>query len=133
MKILVDTSVWSLALRRRAPSNQPEALRLAELIQSGQTIYLLGIILQEILSGIRHTEQFAKLRVRLEPFPLISLDRDDFVHAAELSCLCRKQGIQAGTIDCLIAGAAIRHGCKLFTSDNDFLRISSVTPLQLLN
>jgi predicted nucleic acid-binding protein len=90
------------------------------------------VIVQEILQGVRHREQFLKILHYLDPFPLIELTRADYAYAAELSFNCRQQGIQAGTIDFLIAAIAINYECHLLTCDQDFAHIASASPLQLL-
>ena len=132
MKILVDTSVWSLALRRQGGTLDAKVTQLHDLIAGGQTIYLLGVILQEILQGIGNREQFHKLRQYLEPFPMIELLRNDYVFAAQLGSDCRHKGIQASTVDYLIAAAAIQHDCYLLTADKDFIFVASVSALKLL-
>jgi len=132
LNILVDTSVWSLSLRRKSGAAAPQSKLLQEYILSGERICLIGIILQEILQGIRNEIQFNKLKSYFEAFPIISLDRDAHVHAAVLSNTCRRSGIQISTVDSLIASAAILHGFYLLTADEDFRRIKRIVPLQLL-
>ena len=132
MTIVVDTSVWSHALRRRKPGGDPQSEKLASAIKQAQPIALLGVILQEILQGIRNPGDFEKVRAHLEVFPLIGLEREDFVAAAELRNLCAARGVQASTIDFQIAAACARHDCALLTNDQDFERISQCCPLQLL-
>lgn len=132
MKVLVDTSVWSLALRRKAPSTDPKARLFRDILESGQPVYLLGVILQELLQGIRNPDHFQSVKTHLENFPIIDLVRGDNVYAAELESTCREKGVQAGTIDFLIAAAAIGHECTLLTTDLDFERIATVAPLKLL-
>src|SRR4030042_5373716 len=131
MKILVDTSVWSLALRRQPRIVNPEAITLKALIEQGEDIYLLGIILQEVLQGIKNPKDFHTLKEYFETFPLIELIRDDYIKAAELKNHLIKKGRQASTIDSLIASAAISYGCLLFTTDRDFEHIAKHSRLKL--
>jgi len=132
VSVLVDTSVWSLALRRRdGGARHPAVSTLRSLIEQGETIRLIGAILQEVLQGVRDRSQFARLRSALKPFPLIELGRGDYEAAAELGNHCRSRGVQAGTIDFLIAAAAIRHRCALLTADQDFVHIARLSPLRL--
>lgn len=131
MKVLVDTSVWSLVLRRGATIVEPEAELLRNFIADGESVFLIGVILQEILQGIGKHDQFVKLNKYLSAFPLIELSRDDYAYAAEIHGSCSKKGIQASTIDFLIAATAIRHECNLLTADRDLQRIAALTPLQL--
>lgn len=132
MNILVDTSIWSFALRRQHKNNGSETRKLQEIILSGEKIYVTGIILQEILQGIKADSQFNKLKSYFEVFPLISPGRETYIYAAALSNKCRRSGIQLTTIDCLIASIAIQHDCYLLTADRDFALVAKVAPLKLL-
>jgi len=131
VRILVDTSVWSLTLRRKSGIVNQEAVILMNLIEQGEDIYLLGIILQEILQGIKNPKDFHVLEQYFEAFPLIGLTREDHVKAAELKNNLIKKGKQISTIDALIASTAISHNCYLFTTDEDFKHIVRHSKLQL--
>jgi hypothetical protein len=98
----------------------------------GQRIELMGVILQEVLQGIRSASDFARVKSHLDSFRLIAIDREDYVAAAQLMKHCRSNGIQASTIDFQIAAACIRHGCLLLTTDRDFQHIATHSSLQLL-
>ncbi|MFH0802030.1 MAG: PIN domain-containing protein [bacterium] len=132
MNLIVDTSVWSLALRRDPPANHPKVALLEELIKNGESIYLLGVIVQEILQGIRKTSNFKKVMEHLSAFPVIHLRLDDHVEAAKLWNHCASKGVLAGTIDFLIAAVAIRSHCRLLTTDEDFSRIARHSKLRVL-
>jgi len=132
MSVIVDTSVWSLVLRRGFPSDDPQAIRLTDMLEEGRPVALLGVILQEVLQGIRNPSEFDRIRSSLEVFPLLDLGRDDFVAAAELWNLCRSHGVQASPTDCLITAACLRHDCTLLTSDQDFQYMARFCPLQLV-
>ena len=133
MRILVDTSIWSLALRRPSGVVNEETLLLKTIIEQGEDIYLLGIILQEVLQGIRNPKDFLALRKYFEAFPLIDLTREDYVRAAELKNHLIGKGKQGSTIDVLIASAAISHHCHLFTADKHFTHISEHSELKLFS
>ena len=132
MRIIVDTSVWSLALRRRSAVKNKESIVLERLIENGEDIYLLGIILQELLQGIRRKEIFNRLNSHLNYFPLIEPAREDYAGAARLKNSLMKKGIQVSTIDALIAHVAIAYDCLLFTTDRDLQLIEKHTKLKLL-
>jgi len=132
MSIVVDTSVLSHALRRGTPSNDPQVKKLTYLLNRGEDFSLLGVILQEILQGIRNQEDFEKVKEHLQIFPILTLDRQDYIAAAELKNKCMTHGINAGTIDFQIAAACIQHDCSLLTCDNDFTHIASCSSLQLI-
>ena len=125
MRLLVDTSVWSLALRRPAATDPDRRVSLlTRAIESPATVCLTGLILQEVLQGLRRERQARALERQLRSFPLVQLDRADYVLAAEVFTTCRAHGAQVGTADAQIAAAALRHRCALLTTDRDFLQIA---------
>jgi hypothetical protein len=131
MRILVDTSVWSLALRRPSGVVSQEAALLKTTIEQGEDIYLLGVILQEVLQGIRNSNDFFALKEYFKAFPLIELKREDYARAAELKNHLIRKGKQGSTIDVLIASSAISHHCHLFTADKHFTHIAEHSELKL--
>lgn len=131
MRVLIDTSVLSLSIRRKSAAGE-SVKRLQELIVSGQQLFVCGVVLTEILSSIKHGEQLTKVSKYMEAFPLLDLDRKGYVKAAKLSSDCRRNGVQCSTIDALIAQTAITYDCRLFTTDSDFLHMSRFCELELL-
>lgn len=119
MKVIVDTSIWSLALRRNPKSALEPVHELRRLIH-GHRVQMIGPIRQEILSGIRSESQFKKLRKHLESFPDLPLLTEDYVAAAQFFNLCRSKGIQGSNTDFLICAAALRNRFSIFTTDKDF-------------
>lgn len=133
MNIVVDTSVWSLFLRREKRDDSDAHLRiLRHCIEREDCIHLIGPILQELLDGIKHHKQFDLLVEYFTPFPLIDLIRSDFIEAARLKNKCRKRGIQASSIDFLITSVCINRNYPLLTADQDFNYISRHCEVQLL-
>ena len=131
MKVLVDTSVWSLALRRRAtPVAQPAVEELRRLIASGRAA-MVGPIRQELLSGIREKDAFAKLRAQLEAFPDEPIVTADYERAAEHFNACRARGLQGSNTDFLLCAIAQRHRMAILTTDEDFSRYAKIIPLLL--
>lgn len=130
MSVIVDTSIWSLALRRNSP-NSELVDRLRNLISEDE-VSILGAIRQEILSGIRTTEQFTRLRDYLRAFPDLTLVQDDYEIAAEFFNTCRRNGIQGSNTDFLICAAAYRRNDSIFTTDQDFRSFQTYLPIQLL-
>lgn len=131
MSLFVDTSVWSLALRRDAPDTSPEAVALREAITAGDTILTTGLVLQELLQGFAGPKARDQIVERFSAVPLLVPDRDDHIEAAGLRNACRRAGIQVGTIDALIAQLCIRHGLTLLSADQDFENIARNTPLKV--
>jgi predicted nucleic acid-binding protein len=132
MKYVVDTSVWSLALRKKGHRKTEEVRKLSVLLKEGERVFVPGINLQEVLQGIRNNEQFKQIRDALACFPSLETSRDDSIFAAELFNTCRAKGIQASTIDFLIASIVIRNNCILLSADKDFVHISKHCELRLL-
>jgi predicted nucleic acid-binding protein len=134
MLVLVDTPIWSLALRRRDADLNPREVRLTtdlrELIQDGRA-QLAGPVRQELLSGLREESTFRKLRDQLRAFEQVSLDIADYEEAARLNNQCRARGIAGSAIDFLICATALRRNWQIFTIDRDFSRYASVLPLNL--
>lgn len=129
MKVLVDTSVWSLAFRRRAPADAAvEVLR--GLIGAGRAA-MVGPIRQELLSGIREAKVFAQLRDRLAAFPDEPIVTADYEQAAEFFNACRRRGLQGSNTDFLLCAVSNRHRMPLLTTDDDFARYAKVIPLAL--
>ncbi len=115
MKVLVDTSVWSLALRRRAAASRPEVEELRSLIDEGR-VAMIGPIRQELLSGIRTVEAFERLRDHLRPYPDEPLETADFERAAEHFNTCRARGVQGSNTDFLICAVAERRNLPILTT-----------------
>jgi predicted nucleic acid-binding protein len=130
--IVVDTSVWSRALRRR-PAGQADAAAtiLRALIEAHEPVGLPGIVFQELLTGVRAPEQFERLLAALEPFPLLLAEREHHLLAAEIGNACRAAGVAASTPDLLIAATAVRLRGTLLTSDRDFVRIATCSSLKV--
>jgi predicted nucleic acid-binding protein len=133
VNLLVDTSVWSLFLRRRkANQSAPHVRRLRSHLEGQDCIHLIGPVLQELLDGVREAKQFDVLNDYLEPFPLLDLTREDFVEASRLRNHCRSRGVQASPTDFVIAAACIRRNYPLLTADKDFEHISTHSELTLV-
>jgi predicted nucleic acid-binding protein len=131
VSMLVDTSVWSLALRRDAPPDVPEVRALRDALAGGEIVATTGVILQELLQGVvpeRARTQITELFTALE---YLTPSRDDHVAAAGVRNTLRSAGVQVGTIDALIAHLAIATGHTLLTTDKDFRAASSHIGLQL--
>lgn len=134
MQVLVDTSVFSLSLRRpakRLSKSQRAVVReLRELIADGRVV-LLGIVRQELLTGIRDRSVFERLREYLRAFPDVPLDVEDYESAADFANRCRATGVQGSPVDFLICAAASGRGLAVMTTDRDFARYAKHLPIQL--
>ena len=136
MKVLVDTSVWSLTLRRpvakRSADENRTAERLTELVEDGRAA-IIGPIRQEVLTGIRAAEAYRKLRSTLRAFEDEPLETDDFELAAEFANTCLAAGIAPAAVDLLICAVARRRAWMICSTDRDFTRYAGLLGLSLLD
>jgi predicted nucleic acid-binding protein len=130
MNVLVDTSVWSLALRRRRPHRHAAATELGELIREGR-VAIVGPIRQELLSGIRTNADYEALKEDLRAFPDTALTSADYERAAECFNECRAAGIRGSNTDFLLCAVAERHGLPILTTDRDFASFVKILPIRL--
>jgi hypothetical protein len=130
MMVLVDTCVWSLALRRRERKDDPDVRELETLIRDGR-VQLIGPIRQEILSGIARKAQFDRVRSTLAAFPDLPIEAEDHELAASYYNLCRSKGIQGSNTDFLICAVGVRHELEIYTTDADFERFARCLPIAL--
>ena len=130
MKIIVDTSIWSLAFRRKNDLQNPNVLELYELIQESR-VQIIGSIRQEILSGIRSKDIFIRLKKRLSAFPDLLITSNDYEKAAEYFNVCKSKGIQGSNTDYLICAISNRFDFSIFTNDKDFQNFEQLLPIKL--
>ena len=133
MKAIVDTCVWSLALRRAKPVATEDPLRaLLKQRIDDQKVVIIGAIRQEILSGIRDKGQFEKVKNRLRSFPDLPVELESYELAAKLFNKCKSRGVQGSNADFLICAVAQCHRLSIFTTDRDFLRFRDILGVSLV-
>ena len=130
MKLLVDTSVWSLSLRRKdagslSPDEQKLKAELVQAIQDGR-VAMLGLIRQELLSGIKDKAQFDKVKAVLYSYLDEPINTADHEYAARIYNECRNEGVEAGTVDILICALAVRRSWEVLSSDSSLNRCLAV-------
>ena len=134
MNVLVDTSIWSLALRRKAhdlnPAQRATVAELTSLIQEGRA-RIIGLIRQELLSGIKTSSQYEKLRTVLRSFPDEPTGMADYEAAAKAGNDCRARGVAVSVSDILICAIAIARDWPIFATDPDFKSYARILPLKL--
>lgn len=131
MAVLVDTSVWSLALRRDSPLDSTEVGALRDALAGGDRIVTTGVILLELLRGFVPEHGQRAIRESLGGLDIIEPGWTDYESAAGLSNACRRAGVQLGAIDALIAHLAITHDLALLTTDQDFVHAARHIPLRV--
>jgi predicted nucleic acid-binding protein len=134
MNVLIDTSVWSLALRRKNESLSTNerflVAELSELIREGRA-RMIGLVRQELLSGIKATEQYEKLRLHLRSFPDEVVDTSDYEEAAKAGNRCRAKGVVVSIVDIFLCAVANKRLWTIFTTDPDFSNYAKVLPLRI--
>lgn len=130
MKVLVDTSVWSLVMRRDVPSVHSAVDFLDEAVER-EEIVTTGLILQELLQGFHGPRARREILERFATVPLIVPQREDHIVAADLRNECRRHGVQIDTVDALLAQLCITHDLVMLTNDNDFTHLARYAPLKL--
>ena len=130
MKIIVDTCIWSLALRRNTVEDNPYIEELRNLIEEIR-VQLIGPIRQELLSGIKSKQQFNTLKLHLEAFEDLELEAKDYELAAEYFNAARKKGIQGSNINFLICAISSRRKMPILTTDKDFISFQTAFPVSL--
>ena len=133
MKVLVDTSIWSLALRRSGPTAADDRSLIDELngLIDDVRVAMIGPIRQELLCGIPSQAQFEALKEKLQAFEDLPLDRSDYERAAGFYNICRRCGVQGSQTDLLICAVGAGRGMPVFTSDKDLVLYAKHLPISL--
>lgn len=132
MNVLVDTSVWSLALRKNSDLDNNIIKELNELIHELRVV-IIGPIRQEILSGISDLNKYNLLKDKLRSFEDTPIETEHYELAAYLFNQCRKNGIQGSHIDFIICAVSIKNNLSIFTLDNDFEKFKKYIDIKLYN
>ena len=131
MSLLVDTSVWSLALRRDGQQGAPEVSALRAALQGAAQVFTTGLVLQEVLQGFAGPKNREQLVERLSVLAFLQPDKQDHVAAADMRNACRRRGLQIGTIDALLIQLCQRYDLTLLTTDKDFQAASRQVEFRL--
>ena len=135
MKVIIDTSVWSQALRRSSAQSSSAAQEgvvseLKELIHDAR-IAMLGPVRQELLSGVKTQKQFETLQQILSVFSDEPLRMEDYELAAKNFNQCRQGGVQGSNTDFLICAVSMSRGWPIYSLDRDFEQYQKHLALQL--
>jgi predicted nucleic acid-binding protein len=121
--ILIDTSVWVDFLTGR---DTPYANAVETLVENREDISICGIVLTEVLQGIRENKEYNKTKAVLSELVFLPMTQETFFLAATIYRTCRSRGITIrNSTDCMIAAACIQHGVGLLHNDRDFDLIGS--------
>ena len=131
MTLLVDTSVWSLALRRDGSSRELAVSALLDALLGAEAVVTTGLVLQELLQGFAGPKAAAAIVERFRALPMIQPERQDHIAAAAIRNACRRSGVQIGTIDALLIHLCGRHELTLLSTDKDFVTASRHVPFTI--
>ena len=121
MIVLVDTTVWIDFFAARSSDH---VMALDNLIRNREDICICGIILTEVLQGIRKDSQFKKTRELFNNLLFLPMPYPVFLRAAEIYRSLRRKGITLRkSVDCMIASVAIENDIPLLHNDEDFKAI----------
>jgi len=120
VSLLVDTSVWSLALRRDAEGSTQAVEVLRSALEGADQVVTTGLVLQERLQGFAGPKARSQLIERFAALAFLQPDREDHIEAAEVRNTCRRNGVQIGTIDAVLIQLCLRHDLVMLSTDNDF-------------
>lgn len=127
---LVDTTVWIDFFRDK---NTPETGMLQHMLKAGEDICICGVILTEVLQGIREDADYIEVASRFEAFLFLPMHRHTFVSAAQLYRTLRRRGITIrNAVDCLIAAVAMEHDMPLLHHDRDFEPMAEFCGLKVI-
>ncbi len=130
MSLLVDTSVWSLSLRRDAP-DLPELHELRRALGGNELVVTTGVVLQELMQGLVSSAARTRIRDRMSRLSHLAVELDDHTAAAEAFVTCRRHGVQLRTVDALLAALCVRRGLTLLTTDRDFQHAAPILGLRV--
>jgi predicted nucleic acid-binding protein len=130
MKVIIDTSVWSLALRRSNDIENKYVEELEEVINEVRA-QLVGPVRQELLIGIKTEKQYKILKNHLRAFKDLPIETEDYELAADYFNKARRKGIQGSNTDFLLCAISTRHQMPIFTIDKDFVNFQTVFPIEL--
>lgn len=130
MMVLIDTTVW---IDFFTGTQLPHVATLERLIKNREDICICGIILTEVLQGIRENSEFHKTKELFNSMVFLPMPYSVFLGAAEIYRTLRRKGITIrNSVDCMIASVAIENDIMLLHNDRDFTTIEKHLGLKVL-
>ena len=128
--VIVDTTVW---VDFFGGKNTPQVRILEQFLTEGEDICICGVILTEVLQGIRADSDYTKTLSRFDSFLFLPMNQHTFVKAAELYRMLQRKGVTIRkAVDCMIASVAIEHNIALLHNDKDFDPIEKLCGLKVV-
>ncbi|GAI23190.1 unnamed protein product [marine sediment metagenome] len=130
MMVLVDTTVW---IDFFAGQTLTHIETFESLLEQEEDICICGIILTEVLQGIRKETEFKKTKNLFNSLIFLPMSYSTFLQSAEIYRKLRQKGITIRkSIDCMIASVALENNISLLHNDKDFLPIERYCKLKVL-
>jgi predicted nucleic acid-binding protein len=127
---LVDTTVWIDLFAGRSTS---QVSLFESLIAKREDICLCGVILTEVLQGIKDEKEYSKTESILSVLIYLPMERSTFLLAADIYRSMRSKGITIrNSIDCMIAAVCIENNLPILHNDKDFDSIAKGFDLEVL-
>jgi len=128
-RILIDTSVWINFFRDKTPTFSQ---KVDEFLSKNE-IYVPKIVVAELIQGSKSDREVMAVKEFLEAFHIIDQKEDTWIKAGELSYRLKRKGKRVNLADCYISIIAEEYGCQIFTLDEHFKDIKTVTEIELVD
>lgn len=120
-RVLVDTTIWISFFREKTKSGDP-----LEILLMGNAVWTCGIVIFEVLQGIKSEGEKARVLSLLTDLPYIEMTKSLWQRASEFSWSLKKKGLNLPLSDILIATIAIENDMSVYTLDNHFAQIPNL-------
>ena len=128
--VLVDTSVW-IDFFLGAEVLHVELLE--RLLREGEDICTSGVILTEVLQGIRRESDYERTMHYMDSLLYLPSAKSTFIKAADMYRSLRRKGVTIRKpIDCMIAAVALMHDVSLLHNDRDFDQLAAHCGLKVV-
>ena len=129
--LLVDTTVW---IDFFASREQAHVQLLEDALLRDEDICVCGVVLAEVLQGIRETKDYRKTKKHFESLIFLPMTQETFISSADIYRRLRRRGITIrNAVDCMIAAVAIEHDVPLLHNDSDFEPIATHCGLSVVS
>lgn len=125
-KIIVDTSIWIEYFK-----NNPDVVDFMEKHLLEDTVCLVGIIVSELIQGIKNEREREMIRSNLDAINYIDMKFEDWIKIGDLSNMLRKSGMTIPLTDIAIAATAIENDLMLITRDKHFKQVPNLCMMEL--
>ena len=116
MNVIIDTSVWIEFFKGK---NQETVTKVKRLIENERTV-LCGIVLSELIAGIRRQKDEHIVIDALDALPYIETSRQSWILAGRIARELSAKGKKIPLTDLIVAAIAIENDCEIFTFDTHF-------------